>query len=168
MPQHLKVALLWHVDGENRDPAYQEVDMGTVASGPQGRSFSIPIRGVPSESLCTNVQGELLGVAGIIAFDDANQDGLMQATEMVGSVPDHMVTYASEAFPQALRAFPKDGRPIETLLQIKPGLQLNKSISPEAGGRAGGRDDLVPVPVRPVTLVIVPTGGRPRLPNWRR
>jgi len=166
VPEHFKVALVWAADRRERDTAYQSNTLGTITSGQDGRAFSISIYAVPSESMCMKFGGELLAVGNIVAFDDANDDGLVQTTELVGGVGDHLITYASAALPQALRAFRKRGQPLETMLQIRPGLWLNRSVSPQEQGRTGGFDDLVPVPPQSVTLVIVPKGQRPHFPNW--
>lgn len=165
-PAHLKVALLWGVDRANADAAYQSTAIGTISNGPDGLSFSLPIYREPSDSLCMKFQEERLGIGLIVAFDDANEDGLFQQDELIGGVPDYVVTFASQHLPEALRQFRKNGRPLETMLQLGPGLSLGKGVTPEEQGRPRGFDDVVPVATTPVTLVIVPKGKRPHFVNW--
>lgn len=166
-PTQVHVTVIWEVDGVDRDAAFQDARVSKIDPATGRLDYKITFEAPPPEEVLMNWQGVRLGIGCILAFNDTSKNGILDREEqIVASSSKRAITYLRGDLRSATAPAPGQERDIWTLLRIKQGYSLARVIPPEEHEYPVPFDDLVPIPLEPVTLVIPRDSAEIACPNW--
>jgi len=166
--ENILVTIIWGLDRsekEGGDTQFQSSVIAKVKSDEGRLNYSLVLTKDPPEELLMDFDSIKLGVGYIVAFNDKNNNGLLDLDEKIlGGSANYCVTFLNGDL--KTWAETKGKGKLYTLLKLKQGYCLTKTVPPEVHKFPVPFDDLVPIDLIPVNIVIPRDTNNIKFPNW--